>query len=150
MWRFRKSLKFWPHKVNLSKSIGGRSFCVGQDYQDRRFGSPPDSNFSRGCQMKPSKKQTAKAGKKDAQEPGDSVPVAARVFSNYVLVPVRKQADEKPVGSALHGAGLLVFNDQNQEKVTLRTGFPARITEGCKNPPPPVKRKPERGSGDRG
>jgi hypothetical protein len=100
--------------------------------------------------VKPSKKQTAKAGKKDAQEPDDSVPVAARVFSNYVLVPVRKQADEEPAGSALHGAGLLVFNDQNQEKVTLRTGFPARITGECKNPPPPVNRKPERGSGERG
>jgi hypothetical protein len=100
--------------------------------------------------MKPSKKQTAKAGKKDAQEPGDSVPVAARVFSNYVLVPVRQQADEEPAGSALHGAGLLIFNDQNQEQVALRTGFPARIAGECENSTPPVNQKPERGSGDRG
>jgi hypothetical protein len=99
--------------------------------------------------MKPSKKQAANTRKKDAQEPGDSVPVAARVFSNYVLVPVRKQADEEPAGSALHGAGILVFNDQNQEKVALRTGFQARVTGKCQNPPP-VNRKPERDSGERG
>jgi hypothetical protein len=30
-WRFRKSLKFGPLKVDLFKSIGGRGFRVGQD-----------------------------------------------------------------------------------------------------------------------
>jgi hypothetical protein len=30
-WRFRKSLKFGPLKVDLFKSIGGRGFRLGQD-----------------------------------------------------------------------------------------------------------------------
>jgi len=41
-WRFRKSLKFGPLKVNLSKSgvgysIGGRGFRVGQDAKGRSY-----------------------------------------------------------------------------------------------------------------
>jgi len=41
-WRFRKSLKLGPIRLNLSKSgvgysIGGRGFCVGQDAKGRSY-----------------------------------------------------------------------------------------------------------------
>jgi hypothetical protein len=64
----------------------------------------------------------------DASQAHESVPVAAaRVFSNYVLVPAARHPDEAEAASRLHGAALLVFGDQSAEKVQLRTGYATHV-----------------------
>ncbi len=80
--------------------------------------------------MKPSKKQSAIAGKNDAQKPCDCMQIAANVFSNYVLAPAPRGPGQQTREEAIHGAALLVFHDEVQEKIPLRTGFPARVAHG--------------------
>jgi hypothetical protein len=99
--------------------------------------------------MKTPKKQAANTGKKDVHGPGDGTPVAARVFGNYVLVPVRQKPDEEITDSALHGAALLVFADKGQEQVKLRTGFPERVAGGSQSPAA-GESEPGPDAGDRG
>ena len=74
-----------------------------------------------------SEKQSA-TGSADIRQPGESVPItAARVFSNYVLVPAARHPDEAKASSRLHGAALLVFADKAAEKVELRTGYATHV-----------------------
>lgn len=102
-----------------------------------------------GAKMKPTGKQTANTRKKDVQGPGDDVPVAAQVFGNYLLAPFRRKQNEEDTDSAIHGAAMLVFADQGQEKVALRTGFPANIAGECQSPTADEK-EPGRGAGNIG
>ena len=83
--------------------------------------------------MKPSKKRAAITGKNDNPKPCDGVRIAANVFSNYVLAPAPQLPGESERAEAIHGAALLVFNDEEHERISLRTGFPARIASGSQS-----------------
>jgi hypothetical protein len=77
--------------------------------------------------MKPSEQPPHFTGNNVSQA-DERVPVtAARVFSNYVLVPAARHPDEAEPAARLHGAALLVFGDKSAEKVQLRTGYATHI-----------------------
>jgi hypothetical protein len=77
--------------------------------------------------MKPSEQPPHFTGNNVSQA-DERVPVtAARVFSNYVLVPAARHPDEAEAAARLHGAALLVFGDKSAEKVQLRTGYATHV-----------------------
>ena len=76
--------------------------------------------------MEPLKKHPHTAGNKVGQ-PSEGVTIAAHVFSNYVLIPAAGHPDRHAGPSALHGAALLVFSDESQEQIQLRTGYASHV-----------------------
>lgn len=72
--------------------------------------------------MKPLK-EGCHSHRSGARQPRESVTLAARVFSNYVLVPGRRGPDGLTRPCRLHGAGVLVFADEPSQQVQLRTGY---------------------------
>lgn len=78
--------------------------------------------------MKPElSEQAAHSGGDEIGEVRQGVFVAARVFSNYVLIETPGHPDQRTSRTALHGAALLVFSDQLDKKIQLRTGYAAHV-----------------------
>lgn len=76
--------------------------------------------------MKPSKQRIHASGNQIGQA-GEGVPVAARIFANYVLLPASGHPHKARSHSALHGAALLVFADQRDQPIHLTARDAAHV-----------------------
>jgi hypothetical protein len=128
-WRFRKSLKFGPLKVNLSKSsvgysIGGRGFRVGKDAKGRSYTAA--SIPGTGLYERKYSSQGKAAGRNAASVPG----TAARQNSGMALA----------VGmlAAAFVAGGLVVYMLMPKPTPLPAPPPAAVSEP-QAPPAPIK-----------
>lgn len=84
--------------------------------------------------MKQSEKPTALHSSNIRQD-GNCVPVAARIFSNYVLLPARRSPDDRAPESSLQGAGVMTFTDQPQQQIKLSRSDAPGITGGAESRP---------------
>lgn len=69
--------------------------------------------------MSPSKQPSGAAGDNVGQAHESMPATAARIFSNYILVPSRRHPDETSPTPTLQGAALLVFADEPLQQIKL-------------------------------
>jgi hypothetical protein len=63
----------------------------------------------------------------DVGHAGERVPLAAQVFSNYIFIAPHGHPDSDAGPSGLHGAAVLVFADQPEKQIHLRTGYATHV-----------------------
>jgi len=71
--------------------------------------------------------EQAPHGGREVGRTGESMTIAAQIFSDYKLFPPSRLPDSHTEPIGMHGASLPIFSDQPAKQVQLRKGYAAHV-----------------------